>query len=155
VIKYRYPARCGDSMSSLPAVSDLRLIKALRKLGFEVIRIQGSHHFVQHPDGRCTVVPDIVVKRLVVACSHRFCVTVNLHGKSCKKNCVNLLTSCHGAERLLLAAKRMRRSLCSAARLRLTIAMLPTIRIAPMTSRPSTTSSRKSAPSNNPTTGIT
>ena len=34
-----------------------RLIRALRKLGFEVIRIKGSHHFIQHQDGRCTVVP--------------------------------------------------------------------------------------------------
>jgi predicted RNA binding protein YcfA (HicA-like mRNA interferase family) len=34
-----------------------RLIRALRKMGFEVIRIKGSHHFIQHQDGRCTVVP--------------------------------------------------------------------------------------------------
>ena len=34
-----------------------QVIKALRKLGFEVVRVKGSHHFVQHPDGRCTVVP--------------------------------------------------------------------------------------------------
>jgi predicted RNA binding protein YcfA (HicA-like mRNA interferase family) len=44
-------------MSTLPAFSGLRLIKALRKLGFEVIRQKGSHHFLRHPDGRCTVVP--------------------------------------------------------------------------------------------------
>jgi predicted RNA binding protein YcfA (HicA-like mRNA interferase family) len=41
----------------LPAFSGTGLIKALRKLGFEVIRIKGSHHFLRHPDGRCTVVP--------------------------------------------------------------------------------------------------
>jgi predicted RNA binding protein YcfA (HicA-like mRNA interferase family) len=29
----------------------------LKKIGFEVIIIRGSHHFIQHPDGRCTVVP--------------------------------------------------------------------------------------------------
>ena len=44
-------------MSTLPAFSGTGLIKALRKLGFEVIRIKGSHHFLRHPDGRCTVVP--------------------------------------------------------------------------------------------------
>jgi predicted RNA binding protein YcfA (HicA-like mRNA interferase family) len=44
-------------MSSFPAVTGVRLIRALRKLGFEVIRIKGSHHFLRHPDGRCTVVP--------------------------------------------------------------------------------------------------
>ncbi|MDP2989641.1 MAG: type II toxin-antitoxin system HicA family toxin [Kiritimatiellota bacterium] len=32
-------------------------MKALRRLGFDLIRIKGSHHFLRHPDGRCTVVP--------------------------------------------------------------------------------------------------
>jgi len=30
---------------------------ALKKAGFEVLRIKGSHHFMSHPDGRRTVVP--------------------------------------------------------------------------------------------------
>ena len=44
-------------MSTFPAIKGNQLIKALRRLGFDVIRIKGSHHFLQHPDGRCTVVP--------------------------------------------------------------------------------------------------
>lgn len=44
-------------MSIFPAVTGAQLIRALRKLGFDVIRIKGSHHFLQHPDGRITVVP--------------------------------------------------------------------------------------------------
>lgn len=44
-------------MSDFPAVTGQRLIKALRKMGFEVIRRKGSHNFLQHVDGRCTVVP--------------------------------------------------------------------------------------------------
>ncbi|MFA5906892.1 MAG: type II toxin-antitoxin system HicA family toxin [Desulfobacula sp.] len=44
-------------MSNYPSMTGSRLIRALRKLGFEVIRIKGSHHFLQHKDGRCTVVP--------------------------------------------------------------------------------------------------
>jgi predicted RNA binding protein YcfA (HicA-like mRNA interferase family) len=44
-------------MSNFPAVTGQRLIKALRKFGFEVIRRKGSHNFLQHIDGRCTVVP--------------------------------------------------------------------------------------------------
>jgi predicted RNA binding protein YcfA (HicA-like mRNA interferase family) len=44
-------------MSTLPAVTAQRLIKVLGKLGFEVVRKKGSHHFLRHPDGRCTVVP--------------------------------------------------------------------------------------------------
>jgi predicted RNA binding protein YcfA (HicA-like mRNA interferase family) len=44
-------------MSTFHAVTGRRLIKALRKLGFEVIRRKGSHHFLQHVDGRCTAVP--------------------------------------------------------------------------------------------------
>ena len=44
-------------MSIIPSVTGYKLIKALRKLGFEVIRTKGSHHFLRHPDGRGTVVP--------------------------------------------------------------------------------------------------
>jgi len=33
------------------------LIAALRTVGFDVVRVKGSHHFVQHADGRATVVP--------------------------------------------------------------------------------------------------
>lgn len=44
-------------MSTFPSVTGKRLIKALRKEGFEVLRVKGSHRFLQHPDGRCTVVP--------------------------------------------------------------------------------------------------
>jgi len=44
-------------MSTFPTVTGARLIKVLRKEGFEVLRIKGSHRFLQHPDGRCTVVP--------------------------------------------------------------------------------------------------
>jgi predicted RNA binding protein YcfA (HicA-like mRNA interferase family) len=33
------------------------LIKALQRAGFRTIRIKGSHHFLQHEDLRCTVVP--------------------------------------------------------------------------------------------------
>lgn len=44
-------------MSNFPAVTGQHLIKALRKMGFEVIRRKGSHNFLQHVDGRCTVIP--------------------------------------------------------------------------------------------------
>lgn len=44
-------------MSNVPAITGQRLIKALRKMGFEVIRRKGSHNFLQHVDGRCTVIP--------------------------------------------------------------------------------------------------
>ena len=43
-------------MSTFPSVTGGRLIKAFGRLGFEVIRSKGSHHFLRHPDGRCTVV---------------------------------------------------------------------------------------------------
>lgn len=44
-------------MSNFPAVTGQRLVKARRKLGFEVIRRKGSHRFLRHVDGRCTVIP--------------------------------------------------------------------------------------------------
>jgi predicted RNA binding protein YcfA (HicA-like mRNA interferase family) len=30
---------------------------ALERVGFRVLRIKGSHHFLRHEDGRSTVVP--------------------------------------------------------------------------------------------------
>lgn len=44
-------------MSKLPSLTGKDIISALRKAGFEVVRIKGSHHFLRHPDGRATVVP--------------------------------------------------------------------------------------------------
>ncbi len=44
-------------MTTFPSITGSRLIRALQKLGFVVIRSKGSHHFLQHRDGRCTVVP--------------------------------------------------------------------------------------------------
>jgi predicted RNA binding protein YcfA (HicA-like mRNA interferase family) len=29
----------------------------LKKAGFELLRVKGSHHFLRHEDGRSTVVP--------------------------------------------------------------------------------------------------
>jgi predicted RNA binding protein YcfA (HicA-like mRNA interferase family) len=44
-------------MTTFPSITGSRLLRVLRKMGFDVIRIKGSHHFLQHSDGRCTVVP--------------------------------------------------------------------------------------------------
>ncbi len=34
-----------------------KIIKALSKLGFKIVRKHGSHVVLKHPDGRLTVVP--------------------------------------------------------------------------------------------------
>jgi predicted RNA binding protein YcfA (HicA-like mRNA interferase family) len=34
-----------------------KIIKALSKLGFKIVRKRGSHVVLKHPDGRLTVVP--------------------------------------------------------------------------------------------------
>jgi len=44
-------------MSSLPSVTGKQVIAALGRLGFQKIRIRGSHHYLRHADGRTTVVP--------------------------------------------------------------------------------------------------
>ena len=44
-------------MTKLPRLRGRKVISALRKAGFETIRVRGSHHFLRHSDGRCTVVP--------------------------------------------------------------------------------------------------
>ena len=38
-------------------VTGREAIKALRRAGFEVVRVKGSHHLLRHADGRTTVVP--------------------------------------------------------------------------------------------------
>jgi predicted RNA binding protein YcfA (HicA-like mRNA interferase family) len=44
-------------MTRLPRVRAKNLIRALRKIGFEIVRSKGSHHFLAHKDGRGTVIP--------------------------------------------------------------------------------------------------
>ncbi len=44
-------------MPHFPRLTGMQVINALKKGGFEVLRIRGSHHFLTHPDGRRTVVP--------------------------------------------------------------------------------------------------
>lgn len=33
------------------------MVSILKKIGFEVVRVKGSHHFLKHIDGRKTVIP--------------------------------------------------------------------------------------------------
>lgn len=44
-------------MPPLPVLPGLRVVRALEKAGFEVVRVHGSHHVLRHPDGRGTSVP--------------------------------------------------------------------------------------------------
>jgi predicted RNA binding protein YcfA (HicA-like mRNA interferase family) len=41
----------------LPRITGKQLLAALQALGFEVVRVRGSHHFVRDREGRTTVVP--------------------------------------------------------------------------------------------------
>lgn len=44
-------------MPQLPVITGKDFIKLLQTLGFIVVRINGSHHRLKHPDGRVTTVP--------------------------------------------------------------------------------------------------
>jgi predicted RNA binding protein YcfA (HicA-like mRNA interferase family) len=44
-------------VSRYPALTGKQLLQALQRMGFELIRVRGSHHFLRHTDGRKTVVP--------------------------------------------------------------------------------------------------
>jgi predicted RNA binding protein YcfA (HicA-like mRNA interferase family) len=44
-------------MTRLPRVNGREVIAALKRGGFRVIRVKGSHHFLRSAEGRCTVVP--------------------------------------------------------------------------------------------------
>jgi predicted RNA binding protein YcfA (HicA-like mRNA interferase family) len=59
-------------MSNLPSIDGRKFIKALRKAGFEIIRVKGSHHFLRHSDGRATVVPFTEKKASESVCFIKF-----------------------------------------------------------------------------------
>ncbi|MES2440375.1 MAG: type II toxin-antitoxin system HicA family toxin [Verrucomicrobiota bacterium] len=44
-------------MSQFPSITGCELIRALSKTGFSVVSIKGSHHRLEHSDGRKTTVP--------------------------------------------------------------------------------------------------
>ncbi len=44
-------------MTTIPSLTGKELLSILKKAGFVVLRVKGSHHFLHHPDGRSTVVP--------------------------------------------------------------------------------------------------
>ena len=44
-------------MPQLPVISGKVFLKFLKAIGFVVIRINGSHHRLKHPDSRVTTVP--------------------------------------------------------------------------------------------------
>ncbi len=39
------------------AITGKDLLAALSKIGFQVVRVKGSHHRLRHTDGRVSVVP--------------------------------------------------------------------------------------------------
>lgn len=44
-------------MSKPPRATGAALVSALRKAGFHLSRVRGSHHILRHSDGRRTVIP--------------------------------------------------------------------------------------------------
>ena len=44
-------------MPQLPVISGKVFLKFLQNIGFVIVRINGSHHRLKHPDGRVTTVP--------------------------------------------------------------------------------------------------
>ena len=44
-------------MSRFHPIRSSKLIRAILRIGFRLIRQKGSHVFLKHPDGRSTVVP--------------------------------------------------------------------------------------------------
>jgi predicted RNA binding protein YcfA (HicA-like mRNA interferase family) len=44
-------------LGSLPAIPGVKVVRALERAGFTVVRISGSHRVMRHPDGRTVVVP--------------------------------------------------------------------------------------------------
>ncbi|MCK9399791.1 MAG: type II toxin-antitoxin system HicA family toxin [Bacteroidales bacterium] len=44
-------------MQEFLVISGKDFIRFLQRLGFNVVRINGSHHRLKHPDGRVTTIP--------------------------------------------------------------------------------------------------
>jgi predicted RNA binding protein YcfA (HicA-like mRNA interferase family) len=44
-------------MTTFPSITGKDLLLALKRAGFSPVRVKGSHHLLQHVDGRSTVVP--------------------------------------------------------------------------------------------------
>jgi len=44
-------------MPQLPVISGKEFLKFLQVIGFIVVRINGSHYRLKHPDGRVTTIP--------------------------------------------------------------------------------------------------
>lgn len=44
-------------MTSALSLTGKELLSVLKKAGFVLLRVKGSHHFIHHDDGRSTVVP--------------------------------------------------------------------------------------------------
>lgn len=44
-------------MSRLPRLTGSRVVRALQKADFEIVRQRGSHVYMRHIDGRATIVP--------------------------------------------------------------------------------------------------
>jgi predicted RNA binding protein YcfA (HicA-like mRNA interferase family) len=44
-------------MSASRALTGRELIAGLGRLGFQALRVEGSHYYLRHEDGRSTVVP--------------------------------------------------------------------------------------------------
>ncbi|MBI2147472.1 type II toxin-antitoxin system HicA family toxin [Candidatus Woesearchaeota archaeon] len=45
-------------MPKLPLLNARELSRILEKIGFQLIRQEGSHMFFEHPDGRTTIIPN-------------------------------------------------------------------------------------------------
>jgi predicted RNA binding protein YcfA (HicA-like mRNA interferase family) len=44
-------------VGAVPSLSGAKVVKALERQGFKLVRVRGSHHILRHPDGRGAAVP--------------------------------------------------------------------------------------------------
>jgi predicted RNA binding protein YcfA (HicA-like mRNA interferase family) len=64
-------------VTRLPGISGKKLIGALKRLGFAIIRVKGSHHYLRHPDGRPPWFRFMPVRPSGAVCSRKFSGTQN------------------------------------------------------------------------------
>lgn len=76
-------------MTKLPRLTGDQVIAALRKAGFEVVRLKESHHVLSHADAARSS-RSMPAKPLAQACCRRFFVIVNSHVRN-SSSCLKLV----------------------------------------------------------------
>jgi len=70
---------------SLPAIPGARVVRALERAGFTVVRVSGSHRVMRHSDGRTVVVPVHAGRDIAKGTLRNVLATIGMDAKEFRK----------------------------------------------------------------------